>query len=223
MNKFRLLDLFCGAGGAAMGYHRAGFEVVGVDIKPQPHYPFEFFQKDWHDALMTLGPLFDVIHASPPCQHYTVGKHIHNSGDRHPDLVALVRDALKQWQGQHRKPWVIENVPGAPLWSPVVLCGTMFGLKVFRHRLFESNPPLEQPTHGIHDGSTGAKDGYSTRARGRNGYICVAGHNFIREEAAEAMGIDWMKSRHELAQAIPPAYCEFIGKQLMRVLMKEAH
>ena len=201
-----------------MGYHRAGFEVMGVDNRPQPRYPFELFQKDWYEALLTLGPLCDVVHASPPCQHYTVGRKIHNSGDRHPDLVLPVRRALQQWSGQHKKPYVLENVPGSPLQSPVVLCGTMFGLKVFRHRLFESNMALSQPSHGVHDGNTGATDGYSTRARGRNGYICVAGHNFIFAEGAEAMGIDWMKTRHELAQAIPPAYTEYIGRQLMKIL-----
>jgi DNA (cytosine-5)-methyltransferase 1 len=210
----KLLDLFCGAGGAAMGYHRAGFEVVGVDIAPQPRYPFEFHQADALAYCAAHGQEFDVIHASPPCQRYTVGRKIHDSGARHPDLVGPTRDLLRStW-----KTYVIENVPGAPLRLPITLCGTMFDLHVFRHRLFESNWTLLTPAHRTHNGSTGATDGYSTLARGRNGYICVAGHNFIFAEGAAAMGIDWMRTRYELAQAIPPAYTEYIGKQLLAVL-----
>jgi DNA (cytosine-5)-methyltransferase 1 len=210
----RLLDLFSGAGGAAMGYHRAGFEVVGVDIAPQPRYPFEFHQADALEYCAAHGQEYDVIHASPPCQRYTVGRKIHDSGARYPDLVGPTRDLLRSiW-----KTYVIENVIGAPLLNPITLCGTMFGLHVFRHRLFESSHLLFAPQHAKHNGSTGATDGYSTLARGRNGYICVAGHNFIREEGAAAMGIDWMKTRYELAQAIPPAYTEYIGKQLLAVL-----
>jgi DNA (cytosine-5)-methyltransferase 1 len=214
----RLLDLFCGAGGAAMGYHRAGFEVVGVDIDPQPRYPFTFIRGDALALLPELAPRFDVIHASPPCQRWTVGGRIHDSQWQHPDLIRPVRDLLRR----AGKPWVIENVVGAPLLRAVRLCGTMFGLRVFRHRLFESNVLLLAPDHPRHDGSTGAADGYSTLARGRGGYICVAGHNFIREQGAAAMGINWMTSRHELTQAIPPAYTEFVGRQLINVLQGES-
>lgn len=197
-----------------MGYHRAGFEVVGVDIAPQPRYPFEFHQADALEYCALHGQEFDVIHASPPCQRYTVGRKIHNSGDRHPDLVAPTRDLLRStW-----KTYVIENVPGAPLISSMTLCGTMFDLRVFRHRLFESSCFLRAPAHAKHNGSTGASDGYSTLACGRNGYICVAGHNFIRAEGAEAMGIEWMATRYELAQAIPPAYTEYIGRQLLEAV-----
>lgn len=197
-----------------MGYYRAGFDVVGVDIAPQPRYPFAFHQGDALEYCAAHGHEFDVIHASPPCQRYTVGRKIHNSGERHPDLVGPTREALRSTG----KPFVIENVPGAPLLSPVVLCGTMFGLCVFRHRLFESNHLLLVPAHPKHDGATGASDGYSTLARGRNGYICVAGHNFIREEGAIAMGIDWMATRYQLAQAIPPAYTSYIGRILLEHL-----
>jgi DNA (cytosine-5)-methyltransferase 1 len=198
-----------------MGYHRAGFDVVGVDINPQPHYPFEFHQAD----AMTF-PLdgFDAIHASPPCQRYTVARKIHDSGERHPDLVDATRERLVV----AGVPWVIENVIGAPLQQAVVLCGTMFGLKVFRHRLFESNVMLFAPPHPQHDGSTGSTNGYSTRARGRNGYICVAGNNYIRTEGAEAMGVDWHMTRRELSNAIPPAYTEFIGRQLLAALEQVA-
>jgi DNA (cytosine-5)-methyltransferase 1 len=212
--SYRLLDLFSGAGGSAMGYHRAGFEVVGVDSAPMPRYPFEFHQADALEYCAAHGQEFDVIHASPPCQRYTIGRKIHNSGERHPDLVGPTRDLLNAIG----EPWIIENVPGAPLHDPITLCGVMFGLHVFRHRLFESSVMLMAPAHEKHNGTTGATDGYSTLARGSNGYICVAGHNFIREEGAVAMGIDWMRTRHELAQAIPPAYTEYIGRQLLDAL-----
>lgn len=231
----RLLDLFCGAGGAAVGYHRAGFtEIVGVDHWPQPRYPFEFVQADALDALERMCRVgwyiesartdriwfcndFDAIHVSPPCQRYTVGRKIHNSGDRHPDLVDQCRELLER----AGKPWVMENVMGSPLRTHAVLCGLMFGLKVFRHRLFEASFLLFVPEHPKHPAgdNTGASDGYST---GANGFVCVAGNNFVRTAGAEAMGIDWMKTRKELAQAIPPAYTEFIGRQLIHAITNEA-
>jgi DNA (cytosine-5)-methyltransferase 1 len=146
MRRPRLLDLFCGAGGAGMGYAQAGFEVVGVDLKHRPRYPFEFIQAD----ALALDPAFlvsfDAIHASPPCQAHTSMKTMHNARE-HSDLVAPVRAMLKA----SNRPWVIENVIGAPLDAPIMLCGTMFGLGVAdadlqRHRLFEmSDPPLFVP------------------------------------------------------------------------------
>lgn len=192
-----------------------------MDIRTQPNYPFEFIKCD---ALFILGCLirgdsinghemsdFDAVHASPPCQRYSVSRHIHDSGDRHTDLVAPTRELLVS----SGKPWVIENVPGSPLegW-PVTLCGLMFGLKVLRHRLFESSVMLMQPSHPKHPKGnlTNSCEGYS---RGEQGFVCVAGHNFSRVAGAAAMGIDWMKTRHELAQAIPPAYTEFVGRQLI--------
>jgi len=219
--SLRLLDLFCGAGGCSVGYHRAGFEVVGVDIKPQPHYPFEFFQKDWYEALLTLGPLFDVIHASPPCQHYTVARHIHDSGQAHPDLVGSVRTALTHWAGAHGKPWIIENVPGSPLHHPVMLCGLMFGLKVLRHRHFESNLCLLSPPHPKHPNGNLTNSNQEYSGKGTR-FVCVAGNNFVRKAGAEAMGIDWMPKRQELAQAIPPAFTEYIGRQLCAAMRKES-
>lgn len=197
-----------------MGYSRAGFEVWGVDDQPQPSYPFRFIRQDWEDVI-ELAKDFDAIHASPPCQRYSIGNRPHGSAERHPDLIEPVRLVLRRLG----KPFVIENVVGAPLRRPFVLCGTMFGLKVFRHRLFETNVDIwPLPFHQAHDGSTGSHRGYSTARSGRNGFICVAGHNFERGAAAEAMGIDWMKSRKELANAIPPAYTEYIGKQLIEAL-----
>lgn len=158
VSRPRLLDLFCGAGGAAMGYYRAGFEVVGVDIKPQPHYPFEFIQMDALQALDVLllwsGEIsssdhayqlraFDAIHASPPCQLFTALNALGIVGGSHLNLIPETRERLES----SRSLWVIENVPGAPLINPLMLCGMMFGLPLFRHRLFEISIPYLQPGH----------------------------------------------------------------------------
>lgn len=210
MTRPLLLDLFCGAGGAAVGYHRAGFDVVGVDLKPQPSYPFPFLQCDALEYLARFGWMYDAIHASPPCQPHSQTRHLWNAR-RHEDFLPQTR-ALLNVSG---RPYIIENVPGARLLNPVTLCGVSFGLKVFRHREFESGHLLLAPTHERHDGSTGSHRGYSTERGGRNGFICVAGHNYQRDAGMRAMGIDWMKSRRELSQAIPPAYTEYLGKQLL--------
>lgn len=197
-----------------MGYHRAGFDVVGVDHKPQPRYPFTFVQGDALRPPFDLRD-FDAIHASPPCQHYTVAASIHDSAADHPDLVAACRDLLEE----SGVPWVMENVPNSPLRNAITLCGTMFDLKVFRHRIFESNVVLFSPEHKTHKGRTAPRGSYSTSALSMGGYITVAGNNFIREEGAAAMGIDWPMTRKEIANAIPPAYTQFVGKQLMRVVL----
>ena len=148
----RLLDLFCGAGGAGMGYSRAGFEVVGVDIAPQKHYPFEFHQADALEYLAQHGAEFDAIHASPPCQRYSAITHAKRTENNYPDLIPSTREALIKCD----RPYVIENVPRAPLINPLILCGTMFDLHVIRHRLFEMSnsiyfsPPCQcrnQHTH----------------------------------------------------------------------------
>jgi DNA (cytosine-5)-methyltransferase 1 len=207
----RLLDLFCGAGGAAMGYHMAGFEVTGVDIKPQPHYPFAFVQAD--ALTFPLGG-YDMIHASPPCQRFSVASVIHrNHGKKYSDLLTPMRQRLIAWGGL----WVIENVLQAPMEQFVCLCGLMFGLKVFRHRLFECSAFLLTPSHPSH----------GTRKIGE-GYYSIAGNGgrwktwgtVVRDvskgtvtEWRQAMEIDWM-TRQELSQAIPPAYTQFIGAQL---------
>ena len=144
----RLLDLYCCAGGAAVGYHRAGFDVVGVDIAFQRNYPYEFHQGDALDYVAEHGHEFDAIHASPPCQAFSKTRTLHNN--EHPDLVAPTREAL-QATG---KPYIIENVTSAPLRPDVTLCGLMFGLKVFRHRIFETGgwtaTAPEHPTHRGH-------------------------------------------------------------------------
>jgi DNA (cytosine-5)-methyltransferase 1 len=134
----RLLDLFCGAGGAGMGYHRAGFEVVGVDIKPQPRYPFEFHRADALEYLNQHWREFDIIHASPPCQFYSRATKMNGTKHNHPDLLQPTIDALDATG----KPYIVENVPGAPMKNYLMLCGTMFGLRVFRHRLFVTSPQI---------------------------------------------------------------------------------
>lgn len=206
--KPRLLDLFCCAGGAAMGYHRAGFEVVGVDIDPQPNYPFEFIQGDALEADLTG---FDAIHASPPCQAYSNTQRLQKND--HPDLLAKVREFLDR----QRRPYVIENVKGAPMKNPQVLEGQMFGLNTHRPRLFETNwgfeaPLLRQPPPQQVKMGRRPKEGEAIQVVG----------NFTDVSAGrEAMGIDWM-TRRELALAIPPAYTEHIGGYLMEEVKARA-
>jgi DNA (cytosine-5)-methyltransferase 1 len=197
--KLRALDLFCCSGGASMGLHRAGFEIVGVDIEPQPYYPFEFHKAD---ALTYPLEGFDFIWASPPCQAHSKTRAIH--GKNYPDLIPQTRSRLERTAAT----WAIENVPGAPLRNTITLCGTMFGLKVIRHRLFELNFPIIMvPQCGRH-GPTNSHRGYSTGAE----FVTVAGNNYRRVEGAAAMDIGWYMPRDRLSQAIPPAYSEFIGR-----------
>lgn len=219
-----------------MGYRRAGFEVVGVDFKPMPRYPFDFYQADALAYLAEHGHEFDAIHASPPCQKYcTLTKGLHPEAE-HPDLVAPVRQLLRATG----KPYVIENVIGAPLINPVMLCGTMFGLGVAaasaelrRHRIFETSwfmlCPLKcrhaKQVVGVYGGGGGDYHNPPRRPRtvgvwGNAGGVSVRDgvQQFSTEERKEAMGIDWMTGK-ELSQAIPPAYTEFIGKALMAKLI----
>jgi DNA (cytosine-5)-methyltransferase 1 len=207
-SKPRLLDLFCGAGGAAVGYHRAGFDVVGVDIKPQPRYPFDFFQDDALHALKTNmgGIRFDAIHASPPCQRYIRGGL--QDAERHPDLLGPTRDLLEATG----LPWVIENVPGAPMRVDAQLCGSGFGLPIRRHRWFEfswGEPILtmgcdhSRPIVGVYGRPHGKAGAWKGMLPGSH------------ESWSKALDIDWM-TVDELADAIPPDYTEFIGYELMR-------
>ena len=230
MSKPRLLDLFCGAGGAAMGYARAGFEVVGVDIKPQPHYPFEFRQWDALDYLdRTSVSSWDAIHASPPCQRFSALTAVH--GREHPDLIKPTRSALR-WTGL---PYVIENVPRSPLLEPIHLCGSMFGLgatcrdgqwrQLRRHRLFEFGGGLCAPALAPSCWHQGEPLGVYGNGGGQAKTVWNGGPNRgymgTKSERVEAMGIDWM-SNAELSQAIPPAYTEWIGKQLLAHLQQTA-
>ena len=231
--KPKLLDLFCGAGGAAMGYHRAGFEVVGVDNKPQPHYPFEFILSDaLHimDNLLRGVPLFRkegeyylqdfcAYHASPPCQDYAVTRSIPNrDSSKYPRLIDPIRVKIEATG----KPFVIENPPPAPLFNPITLCGSMFGLRTRRHRLFECHPPIYFLPFG-HDHSGRVKtpgNGKSLNIYVKDddpGNVTVAGHLFSLKAGSRALDIDWM-NRDELAEAIPPAYTEYIGKYLLQVV-----
>lgn len=210
--KPKLLDLFCCQGGAGMGYHRAGFNVVGVDLDPQPRYPFNFHQADAIQTLEAVLELkrrfgwvvYDAIHASPPCQAHTNAQKI--MGNEHPELIEPTRNLLKEIG----LPYVIENVPGAPLDNPVELCGAMFGLGTYRHRLFETNFHVEPPEHQKHEART-TKMG---RAPVDGEMMHVVGNFSGVETAKKAMGIDWM-TRDGLRESIPPAYTQHIGYYLM--------
>ena len=211
----RLLDLFCGAGGAGMGYHQAGFEVVGVDVEPQPNYPFEFVNADALELLSNGSNFFasfDAVHASPPCQQFTAYRRRGNGvGDKYPDLIAPTRAALDELG----LPYVIENVVGAPLRDPIQLCGSSFGLDVRRHRLFESNVPMSPPPCD-HSWQTPRFPPATNRTNLRR-TVEVGVWRIPLATQQTAMGIDWMELR-ELSEAIPPAYTEWIGLELMHRL-----
>lgn len=213
IKKPRCLDLFCKQGGASKGLTDAGFDVTGVDIEPQPLYPYDFLQGD---ALTVALDGYSFYWASPPCQAFSTLKGL--CSHKYPDLIDIIRARLIRIG----KPFVIENVPGAPLINPLVLCGTMFGLKVKRHRLFECWPAIYPllPPHGCR-GKAGFTNGHRGISSFKHGarLLCVVGHNFHINEAREAMGIDWM-DREGLNQAIPPAMAEFIGRSMMEHIEK---
>jgi DNA (cytosine-5)-methyltransferase 1 len=220
--KPRLLDLFCGAGGCTKGYQRAGFEVMGIDIEPQPNYCGEgFMQRDaLHMLEMQLPELgFDAIHASPPCQAYSYATRRNGTQDRHPDLVGPTRELLKATG----LPYVIENVPGAPLIDPTQICGSGLGLRVRRHRLFETNFPLMGVpcSHGWQRSNNNRiRSGYKPP---ENSVVPVYGGGQAGFDVAtcrEAMGIPWMTT-DELNNAIPPAYTEHIGQYLLTHLQAQ--
>lgn len=219
-----LFEPFCGAGEATKGYQRAGFYVVGCDIDPQPNYCGDYFVQA--DALRLLArhdrwrwsPLFHnvaAIHASPPCQRYSDLAKRNGNADDWPDLVGPVRELL-QATGL---PYVIENVEGAPLHDPVTLCGTMFpGLRVIRHRLFESNIPLEAPAHPKHPlvfTHDKRKAHYGKLDQDTAFVTVTGGGNATLANKKAAMGTPWMRSHHEVNEAIPPAYTEHVGAQLL--------
>jgi DNA (cytosine-5)-methyltransferase 1 len=229
VSRPRLLDLFCGAGGAAVGYHRAGFDVVGVDIESQPNYPFEFIRGDAIDLLRRAGlHAFDAIHASPPCQAFTAMRTMPNAGT-HPELVAPTRDLLVATG----LPYVIENVVGAPLRNAVLICGTSLGLTtdthdLARHRLFECNFPVMVPpcAHGSKPvvGFYGDHVRDARRLPGKKDRRLpdMATSNAAKLEWGQrAMGIDWM-TWPELVNAIPPVYTEHIGHYLLNAVNARA-
>jgi DNA (cytosine-5)-methyltransferase 1 len=223
-----LLDLFCGAGGAAVGYNRAGFDVIGVDVEQQDNFPFEFVRCDAIRVLSLLAdgvepwpgaPWFDAVHTSPPCQDHS---ELNVAAIDHDTSWML--PAARFYLRRQDRPWVIENVDGSGLPEQddlfgakgMLLCGTMFGLRLYRHRLFEASFPLGAPAHPRHD-VPASKAGHWVPGT----YVSVAGHCAPIAEAREAMGIDWT-TRDELAEAIPPAFTQHIGAQLLKHLRERA-
>jgi hypothetical protein len=235
----KCLDLFCCDGGAAMGLNKAGFdEIVGIDIEPHPNYPFDFIQADATDPPVDLNE-FDFFWASPPCQGFSIGTlGWRNQGKEYPDLIKATRNLLKATN----KPYCIENVPNAPIKKHLLLCGEMFRLNIIRHRHFEiSGFRAEQPRHPHHKKNlevqkvwTGGDGigGYGTNKRKRkemreyfkkkySAYCQVAGHGGDGWSSRigdwqKAMGIDWISNKKFLAEAVPPAYSEYIGKEFFR-------
>lgn len=205
-----------------MGLHRAGFRVTGVDIEPQKRYPFEFVQGDALEYCAQHGHKYNLIVAGPPCQLYSILNSLSKGG--YPDLVGPTREAL-QATG---RPYIIENVPGAPLENPLMLCGTMFPeLRVIRHRLFECWPVIWFPPAPCCHLGTASASGRGKSKTNETGYIpgtlenfdfiTVTGSDYIAEAGRVAMGIDWM-TKAELSQAIPPAYTEWLGREMLRLI-----
>ena len=208
----KLLDIFCGAGGASTGYYQAGFDVEGIDIKHGKRYPFTYHRLDFNTLDVDMLRGYDFIHASPPCQTFSITKNLRNAQGKSTDKVDLLEPTRKLLK-ESGVPYVIENVPGAPLINPVQLCGSSFGLKVRRHRLFESNVPLvgsicDHKKQGRPVGIYGSmKDEIPKGGKTAESI----------EQARAAMGIDWM-IWGELVEAIPPAYTEYLGRQIWRFL-----
>lgn len=204
-----------------MGYYRAGFDVVGIDIDPQPNYPFPFTQTDALSLDRKFLSTFDAIHASPPCQAYSDLAARNGNGDDWPKLIEPVREMLMD----SGLPYIIENVEGAPLRNYIVLCGTMFpGLRVLRHRLFETNFPILVPPHGKHPKVhtlDKRKNHYGKTNEWKDFVQVTGGGNCSVAAARDAMGIDWMTKR-EINEAIPPAYTEYIGEWVLRYLARKA-
>lgn len=209
----RVLDLYCHRGGMAMGYHLAGFEVVGVDLDATcaEEYPFPFVCGDAIDYLLAHGHEYDLVHASPPCQRYTpLNAYNHKT---YPDLIAPTREAMRAVG----RPYVIENVEAArsTMVDPVMLCGPMFGLRLYRHRLFEVSFPLTVPAHPAH-----------VERCTRNGYLPTPERPFMtitggrhskvwQHAAARAMGTPWITTIKGVCEAIPPAYAEYVGRAFL--------
>lgn len=215
----RLLDLFCCDGGCSMGYYDAGFAVTGVDIVPRLSYPFPFVEADALDVLADTAYLdsFDIVTASPPCQRYSAAAHANGNSEDHPDLVPPVRELLIAWGG----PYIIENVPGAPLLNPLLVCGWSMGLRhIKRHRLFESNLPLMSPGCLCPAGDTVSVFGHSGEDRRRSTLAergGLRGHVPLAE-VRHLMGVPWITSRDAVSEAIPPAYTHYLGEQALDLI-----
>ncbi len=223
----RALDLFCKAGGASVGLHRAGFDVLGSDIADQPRYPFAFTRRDVLSFETRELRQFDFIWASPPCQRHSRATRQTGNPEDHPNLIAPVRAMLKA----AGVPYVIENVLNAPLIDPVMLCGAMFDLGVVRHRLFEFSWLVPQPAHPKHKGSlvtgeyvtvagNGGVPAWTLRERERRGLPRHREGEYSLANWSRAMGIDWM-DRAELVEAIPPAFAEWVGRQALDQIHSE--
>ncbi|RKE09700.1 DNA cytosine methyltransferase [Catellatospora citrea] len=221
MNRPRLLDLYCCAGGATRGYQQAGWHVTGVDHVPRPDYcGDDFHQGDAVAFALAHGAKFDAIHASPPCQDHSLLTRSNRTRDgwtdRHVDLIPATRAAVMA----SGRPWVMENVVGATLRPDLVLCGLMFGLRVFRHRLFETHGfATLMPPHPAHRGHRVA--GWRAGVRHDGDMFAVygdGGGKGTTEQWQAAMGIDWTTDREAIAQAIPPAFTRFIGEHLLTAL-----
>ncbi len=206
----KLLDLFCGVGGASAGYAEAGFEVHGVDLKHGKRYPFTYVRADVLDVLKDQDYMqqFDVIHASPPCQTHSITKHLRNAQGKSTSKVDLIPETRAALIASG-KPYIIENVPGSPLIDPIQLCGSSFGLKVRRHRLFESNMPLVGSVcdHKLQGRPVGVYGSLNDQIPGGGKTASTI------SEARQAMGIEWAIWT-ELVEAIPPAFTKYLGDQI---------
>ena len=215
----KLLDLCCGAGGAGMGYNREGFDVVGIDIEPQPDYPFTFHRADALEYLVEHGHEYDAIHGSPPCQASCMLTKGTNKGREYPNMIPALRELLDEIG----RPYVIENVQGSDLRRDLTLCGEMFGLGVIRHRYFEISG--FEPTAPAHKPHRGRVRGWRHGAYYDGPYVAVYGDGGGKGSVAEwqeAMGIDWTDDRKAIAEAVPPSYTEHIGRQLLARIEERA-
>ena len=215
----KLLDLFCGAGGASVGYDHSGFDVTGIDIKDQPNYPFKFIKADAIDFLKKYGHNYDIIHASPPCQGYSKhtkpnSKHVHYSkGSDEPRLIDMVRKLIPK-----DKFYIIENVMGAKneLKNPIMLCGNMFGLPISRHRLFEINFDFKSPTH-LNCRGIAKKYALDNNIDYRDMSVCgKSRRKGCIDTWKELTGNYWMIHAHELSESIPWFYTHLIGSTLLK-------
>lgn len=206
MSKLKLLDLFCGGGGASYGYELAGFDVTGIDLY-QGNYKGKFIEYNIIDLPIKYLKDYDVIHASPPCQKFSKTKVLNNNS--HPDLVLITRELLQK----SKKPYIIENVVGCPLINPILLCGTMFNLATYRHRIFESNLDLKSPTHPDHIW----KQTKMGRKPVDGEFIQFVGNFIGADKVRKMLGMEWLSIK-ELAQCIPPQYTEYLGKQIYKLV-----